>query len=474
MKQNQNRDPLLWLFALVVLVSACEKETYNRSADAKLKFSADTLLFDTIFTDIGSATYELRVLNPYRESLWLDYICLAGGENSPYRLNIDGEPANCLEDIQIAPGDSIFIFAEVTIDPNGADQPFIVKDSIRFSVNGNQQDVDLISFGQNVHLIRGEVLQSAVWDSLRPYLIYSSSMIDTNAVLQIQEGTRIYFHRGVTLYIAGSLQIEGSQQHPVWLKGDRLEAVYEDIPGQWNGLYFVNGSKNNHIYHARIENAVSGIHLGNLYSEDDPPDLHLANSYIQHMNVSGLSSIGASITAENCVISHCGFQCVALYGGGSYRFTHCTLANRWEYNNRTTPALLISDYFEYEGNVFLGFLQEASFRNTIISGSRDSEVGLVLAQQYAELPYLFDHSLLRFDPEQAGFQLEEEHTVFYVSGPLFKDEYSYNFIPDSLSRARNIASTQIAAELPVDLKGNSRFADEGPDIGALEWKSNGQ
>ena len=80
-----------------VVVISCEKDELNTSPTASLHFSSDTILFDTVFTTIGSATQYFTVKNPYNESIRISSIRLAGGSNSSYRLNIDGFSGNLLE-----------------------------------------------------------------------------------------------------------------------------------------------------------------------------------------------------------------------------------------------------------------------------------------------------------------------------------------------------------------------------------------
>ena len=120
---------------IVQLFFSCEKEEFNTSFDANLIFSIDTILFDTVFTTIGSATQKFTVKNPYNKNLKISSIYLAGGENSPYRLNIDGYPGVRLDNIELREKDSLYIFVEITIDPNNSDLPLVVKDSIIFSFN---------------------------------------------------------------------------------------------------------------------------------------------------------------------------------------------------------------------------------------------------------------------------------------------------------------------------------------------------
>jgi len=70
---------------LIYFTFSCEKDEFYTSSNAKLSFSNDTVLFDTVFTTIGSATKQLIVKNPYKSSIRISSIYLAGGESSPYR-----------------------------------------------------------------------------------------------------------------------------------------------------------------------------------------------------------------------------------------------------------------------------------------------------------------------------------------------------------------------------------------------------
>lgn len=118
----------LFVISCLVILS-CQKEQFSTSRDIQLQFSTDTVSFDTIFTTIGSATEWLKVKNLSNYSVNISKIALAGGENSPFRLNINGVEGSENHDIKIAPGDSIFVFVEATIDPAGQNNPMIIKDS---------------------------------------------------------------------------------------------------------------------------------------------------------------------------------------------------------------------------------------------------------------------------------------------------------------------------------------------------------
>ena len=150
----------LFLPLLIVWFASCEREDISTSSSLKLKFSTDTVMFDTIFTTIGSSTQYLKVYNKNSHDLKISSIQLAGGSSSYYRINVDGVAADRVEDVTIRRNDSLFIFVEVTIDPNNVNSPLLVADSIVFTTNGNVQDVKLVAWGQDVNLVNAKTFES--------------------------------------------------------------------------------------------------------------------------------------------------------------------------------------------------------------------------------------------------------------------------------------------------------------------------
>ena len=194
------------LFILIVLLIAdysCKKNNQiNPDSNLKLTFSADTVLFDTVFTSLGSATHQLRIYNDNRDDLKISSIRLLGGETSPYRINLDGENNTEFYDKIIPAGDSLFSFLRVTINPNDLNTPFVVEDELEFVTNGNTQTVKLLAWGQNANYIIGDKvssaikgkykivadsLQTTIWTSERPYVIYGWALINSYGTLKIEE-----------------------------------------------------------------------------------------------------------------------------------------------------------------------------------------------------------------------------------------------------------------------------------------------
>ena len=138
---------LLSLVFLSSLLIQCRKDVILTDPSAKLDFSNDTIIFDTVFTTVGSTTKRLKFYNNNKATVNISSIHLAGGSSSPFRLNVDGISGIEHSDIEIDAGDSLFAFVEVTLDPNNGTLPLIIEDSLIFMTNGNEQKVKLVVWG---------------------------------------------------------------------------------------------------------------------------------------------------------------------------------------------------------------------------------------------------------------------------------------------------------------------------------------
>jgi len=447
---------------------SCSERIFVEENSPSLTFSDDTIHFDTVFTSIGTITKEFRVYNQYNRWLKIDRIFLGGGTSSPFRLNIDGEPTIDVSGVELAPGDSIFIFVDVIIDPLGEDNPVAILDSVVFIAGNSLQSVNLLAWGQDIHLVSGEITGTTTWGNDKPWVIYNSVTVDTGEILTVEAGARVLFHRGSTMYVAGTLLVRGEYENSVLFSSDRTEEEYNEIPGQWEGINFINSSYGNTIDNAVIKNAVSGIHLGNIDSFDEPPDLVISNSVIRNMTVSGISSLGANISANNCEISHCGFFNLFLAMGGSYSFAHCTVAGTWEYSARTTPSVLISDYYDYNTIRYKGELLSAHFINSVIYGTGEGEIAILPQLDSEVLNCSFGYSLITIDEGNSYWDNYDLSTDLVNGDPQFIGFSDLDFRPDTLSVLTGTADRSVSLIYPSDLRGFNRFMDEGPDIGAYE------
>lgn len=463
---------MIAVLALGYLIS-CEDDKYLSSSDVKLGFSVDTVMFDTVFTTIGSTTQHLKIYNPYDQKLLISSVKLAKGEISNFRLNINGISANEVKDIEIAPFDSMYIFVEVTIDPNGQNLPLVVKDSILFVTNMNHQDVDLVAWGQDFNLIRQQRIRTTTWTSEKPYLVYNYAYVDSNATLTIEPGTKIYFHKDAGLYVKGRIVANGTVESPIVFQGDRLEDIYANIPDQWSQILLYSGSKNNEFTNVEIKNANIGLQVGNIEDEGFAT-VKLKNTKIQNMTFAGIFAMKSDIVAENCLITNCGSFALALLVGGSYEFTHSTIANYWGgYSSkaRSTPSLLIQNYVSVkQDQMYVGDLAKASFNNCIITGNKFDDNELILNHRPEALfNYKFDRCILQVADTFKTNNTEHFLDILKGTDPEFVDPFvKYNFELDTLSPAKDAGKGIYGRLVPSDLKGRDRLTDKGPDLGALE------
>lgn len=474
---NFKRSFHLNVILFVIILTACQREEFISDSNATLYFSTDTVQFDTIFTTLGSTTKQLLVFNNYDKKIKIKKIELAGN-TANFRLNINGFSKNKLTDIEIQANDSMYIFVEITIDPLNKNTPLIVHDSIIFETNGNIQDIDLVAYGQDVQIFNEYTIDSSLtFTNEKPYLIFNSMLVDSLQTLTIEAGSRLHFAKHSRLYVLGSLVVNGTLDEPVVFEGGRLEYMYTDVPGQWEGIWLLRGSAYNKINYAIIKNAIIGLQVDSMMSETEPT-LTITNTRIEHVTAIGLYAQGSSVLAANCLFADCGMSSVYLNIGGSYEFYHCTMANHWQLGSRDLPAVLLNNYYKDKNdNYHIRNLNNAYFANCIIHGNRsDGELYLDAYPNEGVFNFKFHNCYIRLNEKQIFTGDTSQFYQCIIRPNLsFKNPYEpdYNYQLDTLSLAKDRADPQIVEEnlelLEFDIEGVSRrTTDTLPDPGAFE------
>ena len=340
-------------FSLIILsVSSCRKDFSTIPSFGQLEFSRDTVFLDTIFTNIGSATYNLKVYNRGNNDITIPNIALERGTVSNYRLNVDGIPGKDFQNIDILAKDSIFIFVETTVNIASISSP-LYTDRILFDTGINQQDVELVTLVQDANFIypgrdpftlkidsltldgeattiKGRFLTNdeLTFTNIKPTVIYGYAAVSSSNTLTIQPGSKVYFHDNSGLIIDkdASLKVNGTLNEKVIFEGDRLENSFGTLPGQWGTIWLRAGSKENEINHAEIKNGIIGILVDSIASTATPT-LTLKNSEIFNHSNFGVLARETSIDGQNIVVGNAGEASLACIIGGSYNFTHSTFAN---------------------------------------------------------------------------------------------------------------------------------------------------
>ncbi|MFN5182421.1 MAG: choice-of-anchor Q domain-containing protein [Bacteroidota bacterium] len=468
-----------FLVAVFIYFSSCKKDELILDSSAKLNFSQDSVLFDTVFTTVGSTTKYFRVYNNNNQRINISNIRLAKGESSPFRFNADGIYGKSINNIEIDANDSIFVFVEVTVNPNLATTPLVIRDSLIFETNGNVQDVDLEAWGQDAyfHLPDNKIVFStgsalyygiepciAQWTNDKPHVVYGYRVVDSTCMLNIDAGTKVYFHNnaGIWVYRYGTLKVNGTQSQPVIFQGDRLEPEYADVPGQWDRIWINEGSTQNVINYAIIKNGFIGIQHEPLFDASAPLRVTVSNTIIQNMSGWGMFAIHGNIKGYNNLICNCGKNLLAVIDGGKYSFTHCTFANFYTQADRTDPVIYINNHDDVNGLVPL---DSAYFGNCIFDGSEAEEIA------FDSIPggfnFKFEGSMLKTTINMSGSRFVNS---FQNKSNSYSNPAGHNFNILQNSWAQDHGVPAVGNIYPLDLSGNSRTADAAPDIGAYEFQ----
>lgn len=441
-------------------MGACsEDDDFSGDAGLKLMFSTNTISFDTLFSTIGSSTREFKIYNKNNKSLTIESIELMNASNSGFRMNIDGQKGNKLTNVDVLKNDSISGFVEITVNPLNNNNPVYIKDSIRFVTNGNVQYIHLEAIGQDVHIWDGKVVsRDTTLTGEKPFIIYDSLRVNANVTLSLKENVHLYFHNKASMRVYGKLEAKGTIRQPIIFRGDRFDNIeagipYDNVPGQWEGIFFYNSSQDNHFENVRMRNSSKGILV------DGDRSMQIINTII-HNNVSnGLSVINGRLTIINSQISNSAGSCVKLVGG-TYNFVHCTFANYYSWGNRNGGTLSVAD-----GNGLYAI--NCKIVNSIIYGTSRNEIDFN-RKGILDFKYSFINCLIKAENIDNNF-INSIHNA----NPLFRDlntdgKYSYDFLLSKGSPAIGTADKSYVSTAPTDLNGNFRSSDS-PDIGCYEY-----
>lgn len=501
----------------LVLWSSCRKDFDFDPSDGSLTFSKDTVYLDTVFTNIGSSTYNLKVYNHSNNDISIPTLRLGQGQASNYRLNVDGISGKEFQDVQLLAKDSMYIFIETTFDIQSvvtANNQFLYTDVIEFDSGSNFQKVDLVTLVKDAVFIypnrnaqgivktltfdvdgdgvedetnvQGRFLTDAelTFTKDKPYVIYGYAAVGENKTLTIEAGARVHFHANSGLLVTNnaSLKVNGqfspdqsTMTNEVVFEGDRLEPFFDAIPGQWGALWLFQGSKENVINFATIKNATIGI-----LAENNPtpaiPKLTIKNSKIYNSSNFGILGRATSITAENIVLNNAGQSAFAGTYGGTYNFTHSTITNYWSNSFRQLPALYLNNFLVLEDDtVVTNSLTAANFNNCIIYGN-DNQEFLVEEDEHAALNFKFTNCLIRFQDANNKFGSDPNYN--FDNSALYENVV-LNQDPDFLDTSKNklnighnsaainaIGNNPFSIAVPYDLLNQNRTAS--PDLGAYQ------
>lgn len=455
---------------------SCQRDQFTHDPSAQLTFTVDTLSFDTLFQAIPSTTKSFWIKNNNANKISTT-IRLEQGSASAFRLNVDGFPLQETSTCEIRGGDSICVFVAVTAKPNDPTTPPILYDKILCQTNGSQQEVVLTVYARRAKMFRARfIMQDTTLTSDLPILIYDSLMVGSNATLRITEGTELFFHDKAYLGISGTIIAEGSYDHPIVFRGDRLDKIlpdlsYDQMSGQWGGILLTGSSYHNIFNHVRIRGGSYGLFAdisSNLFSRK----ALLTNTIITNVVGSAITSVSNWIEAENCEFSNAG-QSSLLLIGGRYRFNHCTIANYYKWQSRgQTPTLYMSNHLPTAQGYYPFPMVSAYFTNCIVYGSNNDELGVVSSINNQPIEAQFDYSFENCLLKTKSRNLPNFKEIQWDEDPKFKaigEKYQFDYRLDSTSVAIRRANPAYRPASGRDLLGHPISTITAPDLGCYQW-----
>ena len=461
---------LLAITLPLLFVSCSDEESFTTDRNAVVTFSQDVVSFDTVFAGISSSTERLLVYNPNDKGVRIKNAKLLSGGTSGFKMNIDGQFGASLDDIEVQGNDSIFIFLEVNAPQQTTNAPTLFSDAIVFTLeSGVQQTVTLEAYGLNVQIFNAARIENdCTLDYSIPYLIRDSLVVEEGATLTLSEGATLYFHNGASLLVHGNLKVDGTLEHPVTLRGDRLDRMFSYLPydrldNQWGGIYLSPSCGGCNINYA-------DIHSGNFGIEgcDVAGDITILNSVIHNVAGDGLCLIDCNALVANTQISNSKGDCVSIYGGKA-DFYFCTIAKFYPWSGNRGNALFASNYIDEEEHL----IKEANFYNCFVTGYADDEVYGNPGEQPFNIH--FDHCVLLTDTSDPTYFLDctaESKDFDRYKESNFRlidtENYIYDFHLDEQSTARRKGAAAYSTLYPVDRDGTPRT--DIPDVGCYQTK----
>lgn len=481
---------LLMVPAALLFNTGCKKD--NFSGDA-ITFSTDTLTFDTVFTVLGSTTKKFKVFNNSNDAVNIEDLRLMRLTGQQFRILVDGMQGDQFTNIEIPGKDSIYVFVEVTVNPNDQTQPFVIIDDVNFTVGGDVKKVHLQAFGQNAHFHYGEELDTngtITWTNDLPHVILNADSVPGVYVrcgtkLVINPGCKVFFAGGAAMYIEGELQAKATTwSDSIVFQGVRLEQFYDDKPGQWSSIIFLRNSTcqpKGEFDHCIINESTYGIYAGaglttninDYLSPVNRANVTINNTIIKNSLYHALYTFNAEVSATNSMFFVAGDHLVNLTLGGDYNFLHCTMYNagsRYIGHEKEVLQLGNAVINEATNTVYQGSLS-AVFSNNVVYGSLRNEIAYnkypagVNSSSDFSLNFLYND--IKSNIDTLGLYSVSSVSNFNQD-PRFVDADLFNFTPEDsagyFSPLIDKAPGQIGAG--QDIFGTVR-SNPG-DIGAVE------
>lgn len=457
------------LIAVVIFgitVTSCVNDDITDSPSATLSFSTDTVSFGTIFTDLNTPTARLQVFNRNSKGVIVSSIRFKNPD-TPFRLNVDGVSGSTFSDVEIRGNDSIYLFMECYIDADDSVEPQRYADQLEFITNGVTQEVEVEAWAWNVTRLHSfEVKEDMTLTAERPYVIFDTLKVSSDATLTIDPGAWLLFHDKASMHVEGTLLALGKTGNFIRMSGDRLDDIlpdvaYDQLAGQWGGIDIAAESFGNRMEFVNMRSTVSGLRVDSC-GDLSKNKLTLVNSWLHNSQGSVLSSEYAAVDAYGCCFSEAAGNVVRLIGG-RHKFVQCTIANAYLFASLYLPNLYLGHCLPDDEEDNGQPLMSASFENGIVWG----EIGGPISPgDLTGSDVYMRYMLFKAD----GSDDENFINCIWNEDPLFytvREDYyfDYRLQPDSPALGAG-NSSYLTPDCIYDMDGIYRLAEGSPALGA--------
>ncbi len=443
------------------ILSCRDRVRLDRSA--LLEYSSDTILLDTIISDMGTRTRQWKIFNRSEGRIQIDNISLQSGTETQYIVNVDGQMVGNGVQRELRPGDSLFLFVQAKLKESGTDTALLRREFLSVSYNSRTDNIPIISYGQDVYKLYGQSIGTQRWSGKKPFLIFDSLHIQAGQTLTISEGVTVFCHAGARIIADGGLVCEGTMLQPVVFKSDNWDTSYYDIPNQWGSIILRDSMAQYRFSHTRMLRGTNGL-IAKFGSMNSASQIIIENSEILYMGSAGIVAENTNLICSNTVIGNCSAYALIIGGIGSYRIVHSTLAKMNAVFSESVPLLTIKHPKQPGLSV--------NVANSIIvssQGNTKSRYSEISITDSLGADILFEQCIISVDAKQAT----DPHFVgCYVrqdTSRIFKYDSDPIFLLDSVSVARDYGLPGLMGDQTIDRLGNARNVDSAPDAGAYEY-----
>ena len=460
-----NKFKLILAFSFWTLLTAvsCNRDDINfESPSQMLRFSADTVFLDTVYNQVRSETYAVKLYNDEDKDVMIPKITLESGAASLYRINVDGQSGTDFSNIPLRKKDSLYIFVEIAPIANAPEA--IAEDRINIQTPAGNQNITLFSVVQDAEFFiesktNPNILSAnTTWTNNKAKIIFGNLTLEDGKTLDIEGGTKVYFHKNSGLRISknAKLNVNGDLGNEVIFRGDRNDPRYDTIPKNWNGILMDTNSTLNMNY-ARVFGGTRGLEIMGATATIDNSVFHTHQEF-------GIFAVNSVVTANNLVMNNCGEADFGIFKGGTYNITHSTLANYWDLNS-SLPGLGLYASNEYDNGTALeqGALS-LNIRNSIIYTAQDNAV-VFKPTSGQTFNYTFQNSLLKYG---SGSNYTLDPGSIKNQDPEFQNYFTQkmNLRLKDNSPAKGKGNVAAATTVPFDIVKISRTVN--PTMGAYQ------